>query len=410
MTLAANLGTLNATSAEQRAGEDGSPKLLLYLPSMTHDALETVLKNLASVFAPREVLVATPDLDEDRTGSDTPLPMVKYEAPRRQFDWVLNGSDYLAAANQMEQHSVAAAIVLGPDATTLPASAVRQMADLLASGVDLAVPSYSLAPHEGLVNSALLYPVTRALFAANIRFPLAADVGISGRMAAKLKSAAQRQTASSQPGAFVWVVAEAAVTGLSFRQVEAGLRSMRPPDASDFNVLFAEVAGSLFADIEAKASFWQRARAVATTNRLADSIGGAVDSVDNELPPMIDAFRLAHSNLQEIWSLILPPQSLVALKKLSLSEPSAFSLPSSLWARIVYDFALGFHLRTINRGHLLGAFTPLYLAWVASTLRLTGDTAALAIRTEHTEETALAFERERPYMVARWRWPDRFNP
>ena len=68
---------------------------------------------------------------------------------------------------------------------------------------------------------------------------------------------------------------------------------------------------------------------------------------------------------------------------------------------------LAFHLRSLNRGHLLGAFTPLYLAWVASTLATVTDDASAAA---HREETAVAFEREKPYLVARWRWPDRFNP
>ena len=36
----------------------------------------------------------------------------------------------------------------------------------------------------------------------------------------------------------------------------------------------------------------------------------------------------------------------------------------------VFDFILAYRLRTINRGHLLGALTPLYLAWVASHILL----------------------------------------
>jgi hypothetical protein len=122
---------------------------------------------------------------------------------------------------------------------------------------------------------------------------------------------------------------------------------------------------------------------------------------------MVEAFRLAHRNLQEIWALALPPQSLLALKKLSIAEPAAFTIAPALWARLVYDFALAFHLRSLNRGHLLGAFTPVYLAWVASALRTVTDDASAAV---HREETAAAFEREKPYLVARWRWPDRFNP
>jgi hypothetical protein len=127
---------------------------------------------------------------------------------------------------------------------------------------------------------------------------------------------------------------------------------------------------------------------------------------------MLDSFRLAYSNLHEIWSLVLPPNSLLGLKKLSVMPPAAFRMPDALWARIVYDFILAYRLRTINRGHLLGALTPLYLAWVASHLLLTTNLAAPdSMPPEvHVETLAAAFEADKPYLVSRWRWPDRFNP
>jgi hypothetical protein len=81
-------------------------------------------------------------------------------------------------------------------------------------------------------------------------------------------------------------------------------------------------------------------------------------------------------------------------------------MPDSLWARIVYDFLIAYRLRTINRGHLLGALIPLYLAWVA------GHFNVMASGTppeRHIEAVAAAFEADKPYLVARWRWPDRFN-
>ncbi len=122
---------------------------------------------------------------------------------------------------------------------------------------------------------------------------------------------------------------------------------------------------------------------------------------------MQDAFRLAYTNLGEIWSLVLPPNSLLGLKRLSQAPPDQFRMPDVLWARIVYDFLLAFRLRTINRGHLLGALTPLYLAWVASHLELI---AAGVEPEQHIEQQAEAFESDKAYLVSRWRWPDRFNP
>ena len=122
---------------------------------------------------------------------------------------------------------------------------------------------------------------------------------------------------------------------------------------------------------------------------------------------MLESFRNAYANLHEVWSLVLPPQSLFGLKRLSLMPPDAFAMPDPLWARIVYDFLLAYRLRTINRGHLLGALTPLYLAWVASHILLTRSGTS---PDRHIEAVAAAFEADKPYLVSRWRWPDRFNP
>ena len=126
-----------------------------------------------------------------------------------------------------------------------------------------------------------------------------------------------------------------------------------------------------------------------------------------DVTPMLEAFRLAYTNLAEIWALVLPPNTLLGLKHLSLLPPASFRMSDALWTRIVYDFILAYRLHTINRGHLLGALTPLYLAWVASHIILAGSGTPPE---QHIEEQAATFESDKAYLVSRWRWPDRFNP
>ena len=124
---------------------------------------------------------------------------------------------------------------------------------------------------------------------------------------------------------------------------------------------------------------------------------------------MIESFSLAYRNLQSVWPLVLPPATLVELKRLTIAEPARFRLADDLWARIVFDFTLAHRLRTINRDHLLKALVPLYLAWVASyATEVQGATRAMA--DVRLEQLCQAFEAEKPYLVRRWRWPDRFNP
>ena len=251
------------------------------------------------------------------------------------------------------------------------------------------------------------YPLSRALFASGVRYPLAIDLGLSSRMAERLAGAGHRFTAMNQADAPLWPVNEAAVAGFAIAEVDAGPRNLPQPAEPDLNTILPRVAGSLFADIEAKAAFWQRARQTPLTR---DSTPGGLAHASDaaaDIAPMLQAFQLAYTNLQEIWSLVLPPNTLLGLKRLSLAGGAAFRIPESLWARIVYDFLLAYRLRTINRGHLLGALIPLYLAWVASHINV----VASGVNNErHVETVAAAFEAEKSYIVSRWRWPDRFNP
>ncbi len=385
----------------------GGGVLLVCLPSMASDASSATLRAVASAFRGRPLLVASPDTGEEQAATEHTPHLVPYATPRGDSGWVLDAADYLAASDLARERNAAHVLLLGPDASSLHPAALVAMQDSLQAGADVAMPHYRISTDDGLVTSALLYPLTRALY-ADIRFPLPLDLGLSSRMLQRLAGAANRVT--PQPEAsLIWPVAEASVAGFTVRQVEGGERLLPQPTESDLNVLFPAVTGSLFADLENKASFWQRARALPAARVAVRGSGGASPyGANDELQQLVENYRAAFNNLREIWSLVLPPQSLLALKKLSTSSPENFSFAPALWARTVYDFALAFHLRTLNRGHLLGSFTPLYLAWVGSFLRTSesGETAG----TDLLELTAHAFEQEKPYLVSRWRWPDRFNP
>ena len=397
-----------------------SPGLLVSLGPLSPSDQKATLANLSEAFPTQKVLVATPDPIPSEASVPPHLQLVPYSPPAQPTSpWLLSAADYLNAWKLADEHKAAACLLLGPESQSLSPAAVRALAEpVLMRRADLATPRYELGPHDGLVNSAVLYPVTRALFATRSRYPLAVDLAFSARLAERLAVIAQRYTASGQSSALVWPITEAAGASYSIVEVLAGPRALPPPNTIDLNSVLAQVAGSLFAEVDTKAAFWQRARPVypprngspPTPHLRAASPEGA-SSAPPDVTPMLDSFRLAYANLHEIWSLVLPPNSLLGLKKLSQLPPESFRMPDALWARIVYDFILAYHLRTLNRGHLLGALTPLYLAWVASHLLQTTDGAPDHLAPEvHIEAVATAFEADKPYLVSRWRWPDRFNP
>lgn len=375
--------------------------LLVMAAAMLPEHFEALLNNLAAVFPPEKLLVA----------SDSPLPAHVHPglrviaAPPVPSGWSLTAGDFLRAWQLGSEHQARAILMLGPGSDSLGGGALQLLGNAITTGtLDLAMPRYMLPPHAGLINSAILYPLTRALFAWRIRYPLAIDLGLSPRMAQRLAAAAARVGPSDPHEAMLWPVNEAAAAGFSIDEYDVGPRTLPQPAEVDVNALLARVTGSVFADIEAKAAYWQRARRVPPPRRLPPDLPLTEGTAD--VPRMVESFRFAYANLLEIWSLVLPPHSLLELKRLAALSGADFRMSDSLWARVVYDFLVAYRLRTINRGHLLGAFIPLYLAWVAGHMNVTqaGGSAEA-----HIEAVAAAFETEKPYLVARWRWPDRFN-
>lgn len=393
----------NFDTARETA-EPATGSLLVCLTALPENALEIALANLALALPGENVLVATPDIAPD-ISSGGPLRAISYPATASaNSSWILTAGDYLNAARLVEEHQATTCLLLGAESHTLQPEAIRALATA-GSTRDVAVARYDLGPHEGLVNSAILYPITRALFGVRARFPLAIDLSLSQRMAARMASAAHRFASANQTESIVWPVIEAAAANYSITETPAGTRGLPQPMPSDLNTLLGLVTGSLFSEIDSKASFWQRARTPQPNHMPLPDVALAESPAD--VTSLIESFRLAYSNLQEIWSLILPPNALLGLKRLYTSQTTSFKMPDSLWARIIYDFALAYRLRTINRNHLLGALTPLYLAWTASHLILTSNSITPE---QHIQEQAAVFETEKPYLVSRWRWPDRFNP
>jgi glucosylglycerate synthase len=268
----------------------------------------------------------------------------------------------------------------------------------------LSVPIYASGKYEGLLNDGILYPFVRSLYGRQVRNPVAADFAVAGSAIAQLAPGARpnQVTNISCP------IVDAVSSRISPAQVYVPITPTRH-EGVDLSTVLAALLGSIFEGVERNAALWQRIRGSESTplHGQKTQTGREAEKVDPQ--PLIDSFNLGWRNLQEVWNIILPPTTLFALKGMSRQAAPAFKMPDAVWARIVFDFALAYRLRSISRTHLLGALTPLYLGWVASYVNevesATLESAALVI-----ERLAAAFEEEKTYLISRWRWPDRFNP
>lgn len=295
-----------------------------------------------------------------------------------------------------------ATCVLGSLSTAVTPGEIRNLvAPVLEQGIDLMVPRYEAGRFDGLIARAVLAPVTRALYGRRVADPMVTNFAASAALSARLAQSADGRARPS-----TWLASEAICSGLSVGQASTH-RPEPAGDHADLGTVFGSVLGPLFLDIERRAACWQRIQGSRPVPTIGEPVGPAGAAPPIDADRMVESFRAAFGSLAEMWSTLLPPATLLELKKLAQAPIDRFRVADELWARIVYDVSLGYRLRVINRDHLLRSFVPLYLAWVASwVLQATDELAAV----ERQEQLGAAFERQKPYLLSRWRWPDRFSP
>jgi hypothetical protein len=169
------------------------------------------------------------------------------------------------------------------------------------------------------------------------------------------------------------------------------------------------VLGLVFGEMERQAQRWMRVRG----SKAVDTFGEELMAEDPAPPPatgpLFSAFALGWQDLRRLWGEVLPPRSLLALQRLLRDPPEAFRVPDPLWARVVYDFAVGWRVKAMDRAQLLRSMAPLYLGWLAGFVSEVGPLSQVEAEAR-VERLCAAFEEEKPYLISRWRWPDRFSP
>ena len=285
----------------------------------------------------------------------------------------------------------------------------RLIAPVLTDGIDYVSPYYVRHVNEGAITRSIVYPMFRALYGVRLRQPAASEFGCSGRLVTHYLEQEFWDVEQASAGIDLWLAIAAAVG--EFHLCEAALGTRGGPsrgNAADLSTTLAQVVGALFADMENRVDIWQRVRGSTAIPVIGAVLGTAADAPRLNVDGLMESYRLGYRELREIWTWVLPPRTIVELRKLTESPPDRFRFDDRLWANIVYDFALGYSLRVMPHDHLLRSLTPLYTGWLASFVLQMGDATPAQIQ-ERVEQVCLGFESEKRHLISRWRWPERLR-
>lgn len=279
---------------------------------------------------------------------------------------------------------------------------------VLERNFDLVTPYYVHRKFDAMLNSAILYPLTRAIYGKQVQNPLGPDFGFSAPLVQHLLRVDLAKSRTAGGNDLLLIEPTAVLAKLKICQSVLGTRTYPAIEGNELSSVLASILAPVFLGMEKDAAFWQHIRGSERVPVFGEHPTIEEQTVDVDVRRLLESFQLGYSSLQEIWGVVLPPTILLELKKLDRLAPEQFRIPDELWARIIYEFAMAYRQRTIARDHLLRAMTPLYLGWVAS-YALEMELGAITME-QRIERLCMAYENMKPYLVARWRSPDRFNP
>ncbi|MBI4635234.1 MAG: hypothetical protein HY727_02690 [Candidatus Rokubacteria bacterium] len=292
-------------------------------------------------------------------------------------------------------------VLLEADVTSITHEWIdRLVRPVLDGGGDLVLPVHDRHRYDGTVTTLILAPLARALWGRRVHQPLGGPRALSARLLEHLLAGPVWPT-SPHLGDF-WILGAATARGFALSEARLGPRRVasqtRP---GDLPTVLAQSLGGLFTVMDRWESLWLDVRG-------SEPVPVAGEAAPPDTPPpavavdrMLVAFRRGVRDLTTIWEHILAPETLAEVLGLDTGGPEDFRFPDDLWARVVYEFALGHRFRVVHREHLLRSLVPLYLgraaAFVAAT-RAGSDAAVAAAR----ERVGASFERRKPYLVERW--------
>jgi hypothetical protein len=307
------------------------------------------------------------------------------------------------ACERAQRLGARAVVVLEADVISITEEWLARLAGPLTQDkADLVVPAYARHRYDGTITNLILAPVIRALYGRRLRQPLSGSLGFSARLVEHLL-AHPRSHWKGREATDVWIVGTAIADGFSVWEAWLGPRRVQSRTrTTDLPAMVAQTLGAVFTAMDQHQDLWLEVRGSEPVPSVGTPTLPTTEALAVEVERMVAAFHQGLRDLGSIWELILAPETLGEILALEGATAGRFTFPDDLWARVVYDFALGHRYGVVHREHLLRSLVPMYLGRVAAFVLATAPGDAVATQTA-LDAVGAAFERQKPYLVARWR-------
>lgn len=274
---------------------------------------------------------------------------------------------------------------------------------VLQNNFDYVAPYYRRHKYDGTITNSIVYPLTRALYGWQVRQPIGGEFGLSPRVIQRLLSKKDDwETDVARFGIDIWMTTIALAEGFQVCQVFLGAKIHDPKDpGADLSAMLVQVVGALFGMMEEYEKSWKSVQGSVPAPLYGFPYEVGLHPVKVNPQGMHSSFQEGAGNVVPVYESFLPPALVEELKRLAELPLEEFQFPDDTWATLIFEYAVAFHKRTIDRKHLLQSLAPLYIGRVASFVLETQEMDDYAAE-ERIEELCRVYEQLKPYLVRRW--------
>jgi hypothetical protein len=259
--------------------------------------------------------------------------------------------------------------------------------------------------YDGTITNNIAYPLTRCLYGRRVRQPIGGDFGFSGDMAGIFLKSGLWDEEVSQFGIDIWMTTIAMNEGVPICQAFMGRPKVHKPKdpAADLGPMFRQVVGTIFNLMGEYRDKWQSTKWSKPTAIYGFGLG------EVEMPPPVAVdkdklYQRFHEGFHANWDIyrsIFSSENLQKVREVASLSMEHFEMPVTVWAKVLFDFALAHHNRILDQARVIEVLIPLYYGM---TLSFVNKTQGMSIQQaeEFLEEMCLVFEQTKPYIRDRW--------
>jgi hypothetical protein len=268
---------------------------------------------------------------------------------------------------------------------------------------DFVAPLYTRHKYQGLLVRNLLYPMSRAVFGCGIRELYPDEWGFSGRLASFCLNQEVWHEEAIQARPEGWMAISGISSDFRFCQVFLGEKSqVTKGGGADIVEVLRQTVGTLFWCLETQQRSWLGRDKSQTVPTFGPTYELTTKPTNLDRHRIFEMFRIGVTELEPILSSILDPETHSQIKSILSLDEGKFRFRPDLWVRTLYDFAASYHHAVINRNHLVQALAPLYRGMTHSFVVEHADSSSAEMEAAN-EKLCIEFEKQKPYLMERWK-------